>query len=218
MAVKIVVAIPNYRESVPGRFLDCMMQLSVRLARQFGPGEIEYIRVGFMYIDVARNIVWQRTKQSQADSLLFIDDDMTFTPKTFDVLWSTPGDIVSALYFVRRLPPTEPCMYRKGLNGLHQPITDYPPDAALEVDAVGLGFALIRKPVLDAFVDPFDKYPKKGEDIVLCEKARAAGFKVMVNTAAKAGHLMNIPVEINEENAGEALPGLYGTPKPKSRS
>jgi hypothetical protein len=213
MAVKLVVAIPNYREAVQGRFLDCMVRLSVHLARRLGPGEIEYARVGFLYIDVARNLAWQRAKLCQAEHLLFIDDDMTFTPETFDVLWNTPGDIVSALYFIRRLPPTEPCMYRKESNGLHRPIASYPPDATIDVDAVGLGFALIRKPVLDAFVDPFDKYPKKGEDIVLCEKARAAGFTVRVNTTAKAGHLMNIPVEIDESNASGSLAGLYGSLK-----
>jgi hypothetical protein len=209
MSVKLAVAIPNYRESVSGRFLDCMVGLIAHLACRFGPGEIEYIRVGFLYIDVARNMVWQRAKRCQAESLLCIDDDMTFTPKTFDVLWSTPGDIVSALYFIRRLPPTQPCMYKKAVSGLHEPITSYPHDALLDVDAVGLGFALIRKPVLDALVDPFDKYPKKGEDIVLCEKARAAGFTVTVNTTARAGHLMNIPVEIDESNAGGAVDSLF---------
>ena len=209
MSVKLAIAIPNYRESVSGRFLDCMVRLTAHLASRFGPGELEYIRVGFLYIDVARNMAWQRAKQCQAESLLCIDDDMTFTPETFDVLWSTPGDIVSALYFIRRLPPTKPCMYKKAVSGFHEPITSYPQDALLEVDAVGLGFALIRKPVLDAFVNPFDKYPNKGEDIVLCEKARAAGFTVTVNTTARAGHLMNIPVEIDETNAGGAVDSLF---------
>jgi hypothetical protein len=209
MSVKLAIAIPNYRESVSGRFLDCMVGLTAHLACRFGPGEIEYIRVGFLYIDVARNMIWQRAKRCQAESLLCIDDDMTFTPQTFEVLWSTPGDIVSALYFIRRLPPTQPCMYRKAASGLHEPISSYPQNATLEVDAVGLGFALIRKPVLDALVDPFDKYPKKGEDIVLCEKARAAGFAVTVNTAATAGHLMNIPVEIDASNAGGTVDSLF---------
>jgi hypothetical protein len=209
MSVKLAIAIPNYRESVSGRFLDCMVGLTAHLACRFGPGEIEYIRVGFLYIDVARNMIWQRAKRCHAESLLCIDDDMTFTPETFDVLWSTPGDIVSALYFIRRLPPTQPCMYRKAASGLHEPISAYPQNATLEVDAVGLGFALIRKPVLDALVDPFDKYPKKGEDIVLCEKARAAGFTVTVNTAARAGHLMNIPVEIDASNAGATVDSLF---------
>jgi hypothetical protein len=209
MSVKLAIAIPNYRESVSGRFLDCMVRLTAHLACRFGPGEIEYIRVGFLYIDVARNMIWQRAKRCHAESLLCIDDDMTFTPETFDVLWSTPGDIVSALYFIRRLPPTQPCMYRKAASGLHEPISAYPQNATLEVDAVGLGFALIRKPVLDALVDPFDKYPKKGEDIVLCEKARAAGFTVTVNTAARAGHLMNIPVEIDASNAGGTVDSLF---------
>jgi hypothetical protein len=209
MSVKLAIAIPNYRESVSGRFLDCMVRLTAHLACRFGPGEIEYIRVGFLYIDVARNMAWQRAKGCQAESMLCIDDDMTFTPETFELLWSTPGDIVSALYFIRRLPPTQPCMYKRVASGLHEPISSYPQNATLEVDAVGLGFALIRKPVLDAFVDPFDKYPKKGEDIVLCEKARAAGFTVTVNTTARAGHLMNIPVEIDESNAGGTVDSLF---------
>ena len=212
MAVKVAIAIPNYRESVPGRFLDCMVVLTAHLSRKFGPSAIEYIRVGFMYIDIARNVAWRRAKQCHAETILCIDDDMTFTPDTFDILWETPGDIVSALYFIRQLPPTKPCMYRQDITGLHVPITSYPKDETIDVDAIGMGFALIRKPVLDALVDPFDKFPKKGEDIVFCEKARALGFKVTVNTAAKAGHLMNIPVEINEGNAGGPLPGVFDSP------
>ena len=43
MSVKLAIAIPNYRESVSGRFLDCMVGLdgAPRMAG-FGPGEIEY--------------------------------------------------------------------------------------------------------------------------------------------------------------------------------
>jgi hypothetical protein len=208
MAVKLFLAIPNYRESVSGRFLDCMTRLSVHLARRFGPGELQYMRVGLMYIDIARNMVWEQARKCGAENLLCIDDDMTFTPEIFDTLWDTPGDVISALYFIRRQPPTAPCMYLKSDAGPYLPIPTYPQDTVMEVDAVGLGFALIRKPVLDALKDPFTKETRRGEDIIFCEKARAAGFSVQVNTAAKAGHLITLPIEINESNASHAASDL----------
>jgi hypothetical protein len=208
MAVKLLVAIPNYRESVSGHFLDCMVRLTVHLARRFSPGELQFMRVGLMYIDAARNMVWQQAQKCGAENLLCIDDDMTFAPETFDALWDTPGDVVSALYFIRRQPPTLPCMYLKSETGRYLPIPTYPQNTVMDVDAVGLGFTLVRKPVLDALRDPFTKYIRVGEDIVFCEKARAAGFKVLVNTAARAGHLITLPIEINEANAGREFGDL----------
>ena len=209
MAVQLLIAIPNYKDSVAGKFLDCFLRLSVHLARKFAPGELQYMRIGLTYIDIARNKIWLHARQCGAQNLLCLDDDMTFTPETFETLWNTPGDIVSALYFVRGEPPTSPAMYRQGADGSYQPILTYRQNDVLPVDAVGMGFALIRKPVLDAMAAPFTRDSSKGEDIVFCERARAAGFSVAVNTGAKAGHLFTYPFEINETNAGGTVADLY---------
>src|SRR4051812_17249779 len=112
MSVKLFVAIPNYRDSVPGLFLDCMVSLTAHLARRFGPGELEYMRIGMTLIDEARNRVWRAAKKASAENLLFIDDDMTFTPEMFDTVWNTPGDIKAPLFFMRSHPP-RPAIYHR---------------------------------------------------------------------------------------------------------
>ena len=93
-------------------------------------------------------------------------------------------------------------MYQRMPNGHHSAVMAYPKDAVIDVDAVGFGFVLIRKPVIDALERPFTTKTAKGEDIAFCENAKAAGFSVKVNTAAKVGHILTVPLIIEESNAG----------------
>jgi hypothetical protein len=184
MPSKLLIAIPNYGNSAPGLFLDSMVRLMTHLARRFGPGEIDYIRIGLMYIDIARDMVWDEARKRGTENLLCIDDDMTFGPETFEAVWNTPGDVVSGLYFQRRQPPTAPCMYERMPGGRHSAIM------------------LIRKPVIQALEHPFQTRTGKGEDIAFCESAKSAGFSVKVNTAARVGHILTVPLIIEEANAG----------------
>src|SRR4029453_1449062 len=198
MPSKLLIAIPNYGNSAPGLFLDSMVRLMTHLARKFGPGEIDYIRIGLMYIDIARDMVWEEARKRGTENLLCIDDDMTFTPDTFEAVWNTPGDVVSGLYFQRRQPPTAPCMYERMPNGHHSAVMAYPKDEVIEVDAVGFGFFLTRKPATHALAHPLNPQAPKGGDIAFCENAKAAGFSVKVNTAAKVGHILTVPLIIEE--------------------
>jgi hypothetical protein len=52
--------------------------------------------------------------------------------------------------------------------------------------------------------------PRRGQ--IFCQNAKAAGFKVLVNTASKAGHLMTKYFVIDETTAGGTGPfaGVYG--------
>ena len=209
MSVKLLIGIPNYRDSVTGRFLDCFARLAVHAGRTFAPGELQYMRVGITFIDIARNAIWLAAQKCGAENLLFLDDDMTFTPEMFDALRATSGDIVSALCFVRAQPPTRPAMFRRRDDGHYESILSYQQNTVMPVDATGLAFTLIRKPVLDALEAPFTRESSKGEDITFCERARAAGFTVAVNTGVKVGHLFTFPFEINETNAGGAMEDLY---------
>lgn len=216
MAVKLLIAIPNYRDQVPGKFLDSFARLSVHLARRFGPGELQYMRIGLMYIDIVRTKIWNHARECGAENLLCLDDDMTFTPETFDIVWNTPGDVVGALAFLRREPPTTPSMYRRAADGSYQPVLSYRQNEVVSLDAVGMAFTLIRKQVIDALPAPFVRDSAKGEDIIFCERAKAAGFSVVVNTAAKCGHLYTYPFEINEANAGGSVDDLYRSLDPAS--
>ena len=92
--------------------------------------------------------------------------------------------------------------YQRMPNGRHSAIMAYPKNAVIDVDAVGFGFVLIRKPVIDALENPFQTATGKGEDLAFCENAKAKGFSVKVNTAAQVGHILTVPMIIEESNAG----------------
>jgi hypothetical protein len=49
------------------------------------------MRVGLMYIDIARNMIWDEARKRQTEALLCLDDDMTFTPQTFEACGTRPA-------------------------------------------------------------------------------------------------------------------------------
>jgi hypothetical protein len=136
---------------------------------------------------------------TDCDSLLFVDDDMQFTPADLEQLRSSGHeyDILSALYCCRRMPHRPivldgvgPC----GDDGKVRPLR-----VAKELRGVmpvlmsGLGFTLIKRWVIREVqkqnaphIFVFD--PDEGEDGHFCQQARDAGAKVAVNTDVCIGH------------------------------
>ncbi len=130
---------------------------------------------------------------------LTIDSDMTPRPETalqlLTVAKQTGADIVSALCFDRHvfLPAFQ------AVPGE----TPYPETLAelrgvLEVARVGLGCCLIRRRVFEALEAPWFRHPPalpgSGEDYDFCDRARAAGFRIVVDLNLECGHLTVLPV------------------------
>jgi hypothetical protein len=127
----------------------------------------------------------------QADYLLTLDDDQTFAPQAFDILWEHRDKrIVSGLYFTRGIPPV-PCIFNFSQGQGSIPVLEYPDNELFEVQIVGFGFLLVDVNVFRQIPGPhFQIGNWMGEDVAFGVKCQAAGIPLLVHTGCKIGHIM----------------------------
>ena len=168
------------------------------------------------YIVVGNILTFQRNQciaYMEGDWVLFIDSDMTWQPNDVKTLVETQRkfdlDIVGGLCF-QRGDPYQPTMYKETPTGGYTYMEKWDEDAAVEVDATGMAFALVHIRVFDrilrqktgqGFPDFYVRSQKKssppffrweeevGEDFLFCREAREAGCRVFVDTSVKVGHV-----------------------------
>lgn len=174
-----------------------------------------FIPITGTYVDYARNDIVIKGRQvfleqygEEPEYYLFIDQD-TVVPEVhadvFDKLRAHGKDIVSAFYVTKSFPAKmvfgwrSVRLHRRGrLWNMptvieRQKVGVWKPGELIEVDAVGMGMALIRAEVFEKIPQPWfrtvsTKEFRVGEDVYFCEKAQKHGFKVWVDTATYMGH------------------------------
>jgi hypothetical protein len=159
---------------------------------------------------LARNELVQNSLDRGSEWLLFLDDDHTFDEDLLLRLLLHEEPVVCSLYLGRQTP-FRPIAFR-GPNeeGMYEsiPLTDIPGDQGLlPITAAGCAGMLIWSEVFRSIPKPWFEYGKVGswaasEDIIFCEKARAAGFEIYLDPRAQLGHLASLgiaPAWIDEE-------------------
>lgn len=160
----------------------------------------------------AASMLMRRFLSSGCDTLLLLDDDMTFPPHLLDEMRDKPEnmdfDIVSALA-TQRIPPPRALVLRVGeqpalpdaLNGLYYNllVDEVVDGQTLPADGTGFAFTLIRREVIEKMTDPewgpgFTSYVQwgsggEGEDVNFCRRAGSLGFRTAVDAAAHVGHV-----------------------------
>ena len=163
----------------------------------------------------AASTLMKRFLASGCDTLLLVDDDMTFPPDLLETMRDNPEnwryDIVSALA-TQRIPPPRALVMRKGrqpelpdaLNGLYYNllVEEVIPYETLPVDATGFAFTLIRRRVIERMTD--EKWGPnhthyvlwgesgEGEDVNFCRRAGSHGFRIAVDAGAHVGHIGSV--------------------------
>jgi GT2 family glycosyltransferase len=134
--------------------------------------------------------------------LFHLDDDMTFEPDVLANLLARDVEAVVPLTTSRK-PPVYPVALRAVWeHDGYVPIAldeEAPTGTELvEIDACGWAGLLVRRSAIDKLGDPPYLPPERfedtwnmryGSDVLFCERLRAAGVKLYVDTSQRMGHI-----------------------------
>ena len=179
-------------------YADTVVPWLLGLAQQGWP----FIQQGYTRTDVARNRFAQHLLQDDRFThLVMLDldhDHPVGIVHQFGRMLAVRPDIkiLSGLAY-RRSKPYEPLMYVKDDEGAYYKLREWDRGAIISVDAVGTPCICIAREVFETLEFPWFTYDYSDahndmwitEDIVFCEAARAAGFKIYVDTRMVSPHL-----------------------------
>ena len=140
----------------------------------------------------ARNTLVEMTLRGDYTHLWFMDDDHAFPPHLLKMLLRHDKPLVSPLCLARIAPfplVTYAGMLEDGSRYLPIDLSQHNQTGLVELAAAGCAGMLIRRDVLEAIEAPWFEYTDRSEDIVFCEKAKAAGFPLYADLEARLGHI-----------------------------
>jgi len=200
----ILIAVPAHSGAVACETATSLMRardeahaLGCKCEVDFRPGDSLLLR--------ARNVMVARFLKSDADDLVFWDADVAAAPGGFAQLISHPVDCVAGPYRFRAEPEGYPVRYLSG-----RPAAIDPASGLLEIEGVGAGFLRVGRGLVERLIaaDPdgwvddrgegrlpwlFDfavrEHQMHGEDFVFCDKVRAAGAAVWLDTRIALHHV-----------------------------
>jgi hypothetical protein len=188
------------------RTLECLTTL-LRERHEDFQGRV-IVKLGYGgYFDLGRKAVVGAFLETNAEWLLTIDSDQTFSPYDWDQLTTSAEqfDVVSGLYFKDSTPP-QPlmCRYDASKPGLIA-VREWIPNSVVIVDAVPSGFLLVHRGVFETILgdarwydDPRPWYaqgqPAWGEAVAECDyqfcfRAQEVGSKIGCDTSTRIGHI-----------------------------
>lgn len=187
--IKITIGVPNSSEYLHRQFVQSLMSLQYPNNVQ-----IDFNMIFGNQIPFARNRIVQDALENKSDYVLFIDADMIFPSDLLIRLLNHNLDIVNALAF-RRIQPHYPCIFNWNEKEGSYETVEYT-SGLLEVDATGMPAILIKTSVFRKMKELNPKLPLYhyrdhlfSSDLTFCEYARKAGFKIMIDTDLKIGHI-----------------------------
>lgn len=190
--MKLIIGVPILFPYVHWKFWKSFMAMKK-------PNDTELLVTVGTTISVARNRLVAGALK--ADYLLFLDSDMELPVDLIDRLFAHKKDVVSALAFSRGYPH-DPMTYREWKVGAYY--RSRLTGGLIDVDATGCACLLIKTDVFNKIEKPwfdFSVYKGtecKGEDIVFCEKLKAAGYEIFVDTGLECGHISDRVIGSND--------------------
>ena len=165
---------------------------------------LSYLSEQSAYLDENANHVFERAQKFEADYLMMIETDIDYMGED-DVIGRMIAynqDAVSGIYYGGKYPhrplihnftDTPGELFLPGIT---------PENEAYFMDAVGSGFILLSKNILDAFTPevvselgkPYDFLWKDGkiiwrQDLAFCWRLKQLGFKILIDPSIKLGHV-----------------------------
>lgn len=198
---QIVIATPSVRSEVPMQFYQAVMAMVLKTREKYPNIKFATLTAGNTYVHQARQNMVDSFLKTEADYMLWIDDDNIPPEDGLIRLLEDKKDIVSGLYFKRR-PPYEPLIMMKRRQGIgSERRTDIFREGATElteIHSAGFGFILIKREVLEKMrelrMPHFSMKVGLGEDIWFCIQAQGAGYKIWLDPVVEVGHLGDKPI------------------------
>ena len=154
------------------------------------------------YLDFNANEAMRVAKESESDWLFFMEIDMEYllNADIIGYMIECGKDVLAGVYY-QGVFPYRPIVYNFTENGLIANF-DVIPDGLFRCDAVGQGFLLLSKKVIQAFTDeviekignPFD-YVIEGnkirlrQDPAFCWRLKQLGFEVWAHSGIPLMHI-----------------------------
>lgn len=181
---KIIVGIPTASDYLHRKFVQSLMSLKYP-----SNADVDINVVAGYQLPFARNRIVQRALESNSDYVFFIDADMVFPTDLLGKLLNHNVPMVNALAF-RRTSPNYPCIFKWNEKEKCYETMTYT-SGLLEVDATGMAAHLIKTEVFKKMKQPWYYYRDNlfSSDLTFCENARKAGYKILIDTDIKIGHL-----------------------------
>lgn len=145
-------------------------------------------------IDEKRNGIARRALAMGADYVLMVDSDVLLPPDALASLLGHGKEVVLG-YYQRKGAGGDTDIVRLGAASADDVLTLDELSAAaadrslLEVDAGGMGCALVSTDVFRRLGDPWFEFTSVSEDYEFCRRCRAAGIGVFVDVRLRCHHL-----------------------------
>ncbi len=196
--IKLAIATPLTHKFVPIEFFESYLAMEKPVKHMF-------LLVGsYQGLDAMRNKLVDGAQKYGCTHILFLDVDHRHHPQTVSKLLAHNLPIVSGLSYMRN-DPYEPCLFR-GMINKYRTVTEWNENDLIEVDSVGAACLLVDMDVFKYISKPYFQFMKNpdqssnfdlGEDVVFCNKAKQAGYKIFVDTSCGNSHLGT--VEVNKK-------------------
>lgn len=124
--------------------------------------------------------------ENNFDYILWLDSDIYCPSMLVTKLLSHNMPVVACNY-IRRQLPAKGVAYKK-MYEWNNPLDFEPKDHLIEVEGIGMGCMLMKTEIFKKLKKPWFEFKYNadsndwlGEDMILCEKIRSLGYKIMVD-------------------------------------
>lgn len=200
---RVAICIPA-RDQMHTATAFCLFNLAQFLNKQ-GIDSKLFISAGTLIANQRHELV-MAAKEWQATHVMFIDSDITFESHHVTALLNHDEDIVAAAYSKRVAPFITTAWYH--IDQWDTWVRCYDLEADLvQVDAIALGFCLIKTEVFDTLALPwfqlgFYNGQYTGEDIEFFRNVKSMDIPVWldVNVTKELGHLGTLEFKVSDDS------------------
>ena len=199
---KVLIGTPSLSGDINCWYADSMFD-SIKLGLYNGINIIPSILHNESILPMSRNELLRSAYLHDVEALIFIDADERWQPEALLAVINAPYDVVGLPYVKKT---DEPHQYNLKVTDLSSLVPDS--DGYCRTDAIGTGFLKISKKAVTALWESHPDVTFRGktlkaiceygvtadgdfigEDITLCNKLRALGYDIMLNTNYTVSHL-----------------------------